>query len=103
MPEQKTKISVASEKPKRAGIQSANQSLGICATKMMNIAKPRKKSSRGSRRLGVPALLLTSECGLFFISRHRNRKETRDLRVHLATLEVVCRYLHSDDGPHAQW
>src|SRR5918995_4677539 len=48
-PEQNTKISVASLKPKRAGIQSAHGFVGICAIRMMNIPKPRKKSSRGSR------------------------------------------------------
>src|SRR5688572_12076694 len=53
MPEQKTKISVASEKPKRAGIQLIHQLPGVCETRMMNIATPRKKSSRGSRFLTV--------------------------------------------------
>src|SRR5215212_3770032 len=48
-PEQKTKISVASLKPNRAGIASAHPLSGTCATKMMNIPRPRKKSSRGSR------------------------------------------------------
>ena len=52
MPEQNTKISVASEKPKRAGIQLLKKLFGVCATRMMNIASPRKKSSRRSR---VPA------------------------------------------------
>ncbi len=49
MPEQNTKISVASEKPKRAGIQLTQLLPGVCAMKMMNIATPRKKSRRGSR------------------------------------------------------
>ena len=49
MPEQKTKISVASEKPHRAGIQAAQASFGVCAIRMTSIAMPRKKSSRGSR------------------------------------------------------
>src|SRR5215218_7015547 len=48
-PEQKTKISVASEKPKRAGIQSAHAFPGIWAARMMSIPTPRKTSSRGSR------------------------------------------------------
>ena len=54
MPEQKTKISVASEKPKRAGIHNVHGLPGVCASRMMNIARPRKKSSRGSR--GLPAV-----------------------------------------------
>src|SRR5262249_34315916 len=52
MPEQKTKISVESEKPKRPGIQLTHQSPGVCDTKMTNIATPRKKSRRGSRSEG---------------------------------------------------
>jgi hypothetical protein len=49
MPEQKTKISVASENPKRAGIHKVQVLPGACASRMINIAMPRKKSSRGSR------------------------------------------------------
>ena len=49
MPEQNTKISVASEKPNRAGIHSVQGLSRICATTMMNMARPRKKSSRMSR------------------------------------------------------
>jgi hypothetical protein len=49
MPEQKTKISVASENPKRAGIQEVKKFPGVWANKMMNIAMPRKKSNRTSR------------------------------------------------------
>ena len=41
MPEQKTKISVASENPNRAGIQLAQVLFGIWAIRMMNIAMPR--------------------------------------------------------------
>ena len=48
-PEQNTNISVASLGPKRAGIQSFQGLSGKCAMKMMNIARPRKKSSRVSR------------------------------------------------------
>ena len=55
MPEQKTKISVASENPKRAGIQRTHQFPGVCAMRMMNIASPRKKSSRGSRTRAAAA------------------------------------------------
>src|SRR4051794_16070779 len=48
-PEQKMKISVASEKPKRAGIQSAHAFPGIWATRMISIPTARRTSSRGSR------------------------------------------------------
>ena len=48
-PEQKTNISVASLGPKRAGIQSFQGLSGRWAMKMMNIARPRKKSSLASR------------------------------------------------------
>jgi hypothetical protein len=55
MPEQNTKISVASEKPNRAGIHSARKLPGTWAIRMMNIASPRNTSSRGSRALTAPA------------------------------------------------
>jgi hypothetical protein len=55
IPEQNTKVSVASENPKRAGIHNAQKSRGVCAMKMINIAMPRKKSSRGSRTV-FPAI-----------------------------------------------
>ena len=53
MPEQKTKISVASENPQRAGIQLVKKLPGVCAIRMMNIAIPRKKSRRRSRTRGA--------------------------------------------------
>src|SRR5215207_1424583 len=69
-PEQKTKISVASEKPKRAGIQSAQALPGMCATRMISIPTPRKTSSRGSREalasllgLDIAALRSYRDCG----------------------------------------
>src|SRR3954447_22460194 len=55
-PEQNTKISVASLKPKRAGIQSAQGLVGMWARRMMNIPTPRKKSRRGSRARAPSAL-----------------------------------------------
>ena len=48
-PEQNTKISVASEKPNRAGMKSAKVFQGMCANRMMNMPAPRKTSRRGSR------------------------------------------------------
>src|SRR5271165_3613231 len=48
-PEQNTNISAADEKPNRAGMYSVQLFSGTCATKMISIASPRKKSSRRSR------------------------------------------------------
>src|SRR4051812_31384077 len=55
MPEQKTNISAASLRPKRAGIQSVHGFQGTCATRMMHMPRPRKKSSRGSRARAAAA------------------------------------------------
>ena len=52
MPEQKTKISAESEKPKWPGIHCESQLFGECETRITNIASPRKKSSLGSRGAG---------------------------------------------------
>jgi len=41
IPEQNTKISVASEKPQRAGIQLVKKLPGVWANRIMNIAMPR--------------------------------------------------------------
>ena len=53
IPEQKTKISVASDHPKRAGMYSVKKLPGRWAMKMMNMPMPRKKSRRGSRLRAV--------------------------------------------------
>ena len=63
MPEQNTKVSVASENPNRAGIHSVSQLPGVWAIRMMNIAIPRKKSRRGSRTpVSGAALAVTISC-----------------------------------------
>src|SRR5271166_3342297 len=48
-PEQNTNISAADEKPNLAGMYSVQLFPGTCATKIISIASPRKKSSRRSR------------------------------------------------------
>src|SRR6476661_5415488 len=63
MPEQKTNISAASLNPYRAGIQFVQGFHGTCATRMMHMPRPRKKSSRGSRGRRAAALSDTPDIG----------------------------------------
>src|SRR6185437_8670839 len=49
MPDRNTNMSAASLTPKRAGMKFHRSLPRQCAMKMMNMALPRKKSSRGSR------------------------------------------------------
>src|SRR5690606_3190616 len=70
MPEQNTKISVASEKPKRAGIQRVQGLPLIWAIRMIYIPTPRKKSRRGSRA-GFAEVLEADIAALIWLPRSR--------------------------------